>query len=161
MLNVQKTHFITEPNQKTVTMKRLFDFPKETIFDAMTKPELLRLWYGLPENETTVCESDLRIGGAYRIVQRTSDGFEIGFRGEHLELAYPNHRKYTWIFELMPDKEAVITETFDTQGNQTLFTAVITFASVEDRDNYLKFGATAGGEASLNRLENLLVTIDH
>ena len=55
--------------------------PRGAVFDAMTKPELLRSWYGPPGGEIVLCESDLRVGGAYRIVQRSPEGHEFGFRG--------------------------------------------------------------------------------
>jgi len=151
-----KTVFITEPGQKTVTMTRLFNAPRTRVFDAMTNPDLLRKWYGPPGLEVSLCESDLRVGGAYRIVQRTPDGNEFGFRGVHRELLRPERRVYTWIFELMPDKEALVTETFEDRDGKTLFTAVLLFQTVEDRDGYLSTGATEGGAASMDRLEELL-----
>jgi uncharacterized protein YndB with AHSA1/START domain len=156
MMGTSKTAFVTEPGQRTVTMTRAFDAPCGAVFDAMTKPELLRKWYGPPGVEVTICESDLRVGGAYRIVQRAPDGNEFGFRGVHRELSRPDRRVYTWVFELMPDKEAIITETFENRGGKTFFTSELLFQTVEDRDGYLSFGATAGGEASMDRLEAFL-----
>lgn len=156
MMPMNKTSFVHEPGERTVSMTRSFNASRVAVFDAMTRPELLRKWYGPPGGELVICESDLRVGGAYRIVQRSPEGHEFGFRGVHRELSRPDRRVYTWIFEVMPDKEAVITETFEDRGGKTLFTAVLLFQTVEDRDGYLSFGATAGGEASMNRLEALL-----
>jgi len=157
--SMTKTKFSSEPGEKTVTMTRIFEAPSQAVFDAMTKPELIRRWYSPPGIEVVVCESDLRVGGAYRIVQRAPDNSEFGFRGVHKELSRPTRRVYTWIFELMPDKEALVTETFEERDGQTWFTATLLFQSVEDRDGYLSFGATAGGEASMNRLETFLTAV--
>ena len=151
-----KTAFVTEPGQKTVTMTRLFNAPRTRVYDAMTKPDLLKKWYAPAGFEVTLCESNLQVGGAYRIVQRTPDGNEFGFRGIHRELVPPERRVYTWIFELMPDKEVTVTETFEDRDGNTFFTAVLLFPSVEDRDAYLGTGATEGGSASMDRLEELL-----
>jgi uncharacterized protein YndB with AHSA1/START domain len=160
MMTTNRTAFVALPGERTVTMTRSFDAPRTAVFDAMTRPELVRRWYGPPEVEVTICESELRVGGAYRIVQRAPDGSEFGFRGVHRELVRPERRVYTWIFEPMPDKEAIVTETFEDRSGKTLFTAVLLFPTVEDRDGYLSFGATAGGEASMDRLEELLRTTE-
>ena len=154
--SMNKTTFVADPGQTSVTMKRRFEAPRARVFDAMTKPELLRRWYGPPGLEVTVCDSDLRVGGAYRIVQRTPDGTEFGFHGVYRELLRPARRVYTWIFELMPDKEVVVTETFEDIAGKTLFTSVMLFQTVEDRDGYLSTGATEGGAASFDRLDELL-----
>ncbi len=156
MMHGNKTSFVHEPGERTVTMTRSFNAPCGAVFDAMTVPDLLRRWYGPPGSEVVLCESDLRVGGSYRIVQRSPEGHEFGFRGVHRELLRPDRRVYTWIFEAMPDKEALITETFAERDGKTAFTAVLLFQIVEDRDGYLSFGATAGGEASMNRLEAFL-----
>ena len=156
MMGTKKTAFVTEPGERTVTMTRIFDASPVAVFEAMTQPELLRKWYGPPGMEVIVCESDLRVGGAYRIVQRAPGGTEFGFRGVHRELDRPSRRVYTWGFELMPDKEAIVTETFEGRAGKTFFTATLLFPSVEDRDGYLSFGATKGGEESMDRLEAFL-----
>jgi uncharacterized protein YndB with AHSA1/START domain len=156
MIHMKKTAFVTEPGQRTVTMTRTFDAPPAAVFDAMTKPELLRKWYGPPGIEMVVCDMDLRVGGAYRIVQRGPDGTEYGFRGIHRELERPVRRVFTWGFELMPDKEAIVTETFEDRDGKTFFTSTLLFPSVEDRDGYLSFGATKGGEELMDRLEAFL-----
>lgn len=151
-----KTQFIATPGQPTVMMVRQFKATRERVFDAMTRPALLRQWYGPQGMEVSLCESDLRVGGAYRIVQRMPDGHEFGFKGIHKELARPVRRVYTWIFEPMPDKEAQITETFEERDGITTFTATLLFQSVADRDGYLSTGAKEGGEQSMDRLDALL-----
>jgi uncharacterized protein YndB with AHSA1/START domain len=149
---------ITIPTDREVVMTRVFDAPRQLVFEAMTKPEYIERWYG-PDGYTATCESDLRVGGAYRIVQHAPDGSEFGFRGVHRELSPFERRVYTWIFELMPDKEALVTETFEEQNGKTTFTATTLFQSPEDRDGYLSTGATEGGAQALNRVEALLKTL--
>jgi uncharacterized protein YndB with AHSA1/START domain len=137
-------------------MTRSFAAPCAMVFDVMTRPDYIRRWYGAQGYTVSHCESDLREGGAYRIVSRGPDGTEFGFRGVYRQFRRPHSREYTWIFELMPDKEALVTETFEDKSGATLFTSVLQFATVEDRDGYLATGATRGGAESMDRAEKLL-----
>jgi uncharacterized protein YndB with AHSA1/START domain len=150
---------VSKPSPREVMMTRSFNAPPRLVFEAMTKPEHIRRWYGPHGFTVTHCETDLRVGGAYRIVQRAPDGSEFGFRGVHREIIVPTRRVYTWIFEPMPDKEAVITETFENVGGQTAFAARILFATQEDRDGYLSTGASEGGAQTYNRLDEVLKTM--
>jgi uncharacterized protein YndB with AHSA1/START domain len=152
----RKTEFVINPKKPTVVMKRVFDAPRSLVWEAMTRPEYLTRWYGPHGFEVTLCEMDARPGGAYRIVQRAPDGSEFGFRGVHREVVPPSRIVYTWIFEPMPDKVAVVTATFEEQDAKTTLTSTIEFQSLEDRDGYLSTGATAGGEMSMNRLEEVI-----
>jgi uncharacterized protein YndB with AHSA1/START domain len=149
---------VTEPGEKSVSMRRTFDAPAVRVFDAMTKPELLRKWYAAPGIELTVCESELRVGGAFHIVQRAPNGFEFGFRGVYREYVRPERRVYTWIFDAMPDKETVITETFEERSGTTYFTSTMLFQSNEDREGFLSMGAKDGGDEHYDRLDELLAT---
>lgn len=151
-----KTSFVHEPGERTVTVARTFAAPPDLVFDIMSMPEHIRKWYGAGEITVFQCESDLREGGTYRIVLRGPKGVEFGFRGVHRQLRRPHCREYTWIFEPMPDKEAVVTETFENKDGTTVFTSTLQFATVEDRDGYLATGATEGGAAALDRVEDLL-----
>jgi uncharacterized protein YndB with AHSA1/START domain len=111
-----KAFEVSTPTPREVMMTRAFDAPPRLVFEAMTNPQYISRWYGPHGFAVVLCETDLRVGGAYRIVQRTPDGSEFGFRGVHREIVAPSRRVYTWIFEAMPDKEAVITETFEADG---------------------------------------------
>ena len=149
----EKTNFVVDPDEPTVVMTRTFDAPRRLVFEAMTKPDLIKLWYGPKGVTVSHCESDLRVGGAYRIVQRMTNGMEFGFRGVYREYDPPARRVYTWIFEPMPDKEAIVTETFLERAGKTTFTATLVFQTIADRDGYLATGAAKGGAEALDRIE--------
>ena len=53
---------------------------------AWTEPALVRRWWHAKRGEVTVCEIDLRVGGKWRYVMVTPDGFEVGFHGEYREI---------------------------------------------------------------------------
>src|SRR6267143_2888304 len=83
---------ITTPSDREIAMTRVFDAPRNLVFDAWTKPELLKRWLGVRAGwSLAVCEIDLRVGGAYRYVWRKdSNGTEMGMRGVYREIVRPD-----------------------------------------------------------------------
>ena len=80
----QGTLKVTTPTDREIVMTRDFDAPRRLVFDALTKPELLKRWCFGPDGwSMSKCEVDLRPGGRYRYEwRRVSDGFEMGLSGE-------------------------------------------------------------------------------
>src|SRR6267143_1819165 len=73
---------VTAQSDREIVMTRVFDAPRNLVFDAYTKPELLKRWLGVFGGwSMPVCEVDLRVGGKYRWVWRNTDGREMGVRG--------------------------------------------------------------------------------
>jgi uncharacterized protein YndB with AHSA1/START domain len=73
---------ITTPSNREIAMTRVFDAPRRLVFDAFTKPELVKQWLlGPPGWSMPVCEIDLKVGGAYRYVWRHTNGKEMGMGG--------------------------------------------------------------------------------
>jgi len=61
--------------EREIVMTRVFDAPRNLVFEAYTKPELVKRWLGVFGGWTLpVCEIDLRVGGSYRFVWRNADG---------------------------------------------------------------------------------------
>src|SRR5256885_11141601 len=91
---------VTTPTEREVVLTRVFDAPRRLVFDAMTKPELLKRWLtGAPGWSMAVCEMDLRVGGAYRWVWRGPDGAEMGMGGVHREIVPPERIVCTQVFD--------------------------------------------------------------
>ena len=82
---------VTTPSDREIAMTRVFDAPRRLVFDAYTKPELVKRWLlGPPGWTMPVCEIDLRVGGAYRYVWRhIVKGNEMGMGGVYREIAAP------------------------------------------------------------------------
>jgi uncharacterized protein YndB with AHSA1/START domain len=79
---------VTTPTDREIALIRVFDAPRSLVFDAITKPELMKRWYfGAPG--WTTCEGDLRVGGAYRCMWRNANGMEMGIGGVYLEIVPP------------------------------------------------------------------------
>jgi uncharacterized protein YndB with AHSA1/START domain len=155
----RRTEFVIDPKKPTVLMKRVFDAPRRLVWEAMTRPEHLSRWYGPHGYSVVLCEMDTRPGGAYRIVQRSPEGHEFGFRGVNREVVPPERIVYTWIFEPMPDKEAVVTSLFEERDGKTTLTSTTEFQTMDDRAGYLSTGATEGAEMSMNRLEEVIASL--
>lgn len=97
---------MTLPSDTQIQITRVFDAPKHLVYKAWTTPELVKRWWHANRGEMTVCDIDLRVGGAWRYVM-VAEGFgEVGFHGEYREIV-PNERLVsTEVFEGIPDAEA-------------------------------------------------------
>jgi len=102
-----------------IRMTRLFNAPRKLVFEAMTKPEHVKQWWGrLGEGYSVpVCEIDLRPGGAWRFVNRHPKG-EAAFHGEYREIAPPSRVVYTEVFEPFPDSVSLVTADFTEEGGR-------------------------------------------
>jgi len=133
-------------------MTRVFDAPRELVFEAHSRCEHMSRWWGPRGFTLSVCEMDFRPGGAYRFVQHAPDGAEYAFRGEYREIVPPERIVWTFEFEGMPGHVSVETVTFTEQDGKTILTATAVYDSVEDRDAMLQSGMEAGLRETWDRL---------
>ena len=147
----------TTPSDREIRLTRLFDAPRHLVFEAMTKPEHVRRWWGCLDDRysVTVCEIDLRPGGAWRFVGRGPQG-EFAFHGVYREIAAPERVVFTEVFEPFPDIESVVTSVLTEEGGKTRLTATALYPSVEVRDSVIKTGMARGAGISYDRLEDLV-----
>ena len=151
---------LTTPTDREIAMTRVFDAPRHLVFDAFTKPELVKQWLlGPPGWTMPVCEIDLRVGGAYRYVWRHADGREMGMGGIYREIVPQERLVCTELFDqAWYPGEALVTTTLVEQGGRTTLTSTMLYVSQETRDNILKSGMERGVAASYDRLEELLAS---
>jgi uncharacterized protein YndB with AHSA1/START domain len=141
-------------------MTRVFNAPRQLVFGALTKPELVKQWLlGPPGWTMPVCEIDLRVGGAYRFQWRGTDGAEMGTRGVFREIAPPERFVATERFDnpWYPG-ESLVTYLLVEQGGKTTLTLTVLYESREARDGVLKSGMEKGVAMSYDRLEQLLAS---
>jgi uncharacterized protein YndB with AHSA1/START domain len=155
------TMILTMPSEREIVLTRVFDAPRDLVFEAVTKPEHVARWWGPRGTTLPVCEIDLRPGGAYRYVTRGSDGSENPFKGVFHEIAPPDRLVFTQIYDVEPwsDHECVITTTFEEADGRTTLTSTSVFTSVEDRDAMISSGMEPGAAESYDRLAELLQTL--
>jgi len=153
---------LTTPTDREISMTRVFDAPRRLVFDAFTKPELVKRWLlGPPGWTMPVCEIDLRVGGAYRYVVRHADGKEMGMGGIYREIVPQERLVCTELFdEAWYPGEALVTTILAEQGGRTTLTSTMLYVWQETRDAVLKSGMERGVAASYDRLEELLVSIE-
>jgi len=148
---------ITAPaDDPVIVTSRIVKAPPELVFSAWTEPEHLRNWWGPRRLELVVCELDLTVGGTYRFVHRDADGHEFGFHGEYREIERPSRLVATFVYEGMPDAEAVETTTFESVEGGTMVRSTARHPSIAARDEHLANGMESGMTESFERLDEML-----
>src|SRR5918992_1986522 len=144
---------VTTPSDREIAMTRVFDAPRHLVFDAWTKPELLKRWMGPHGWSLVVCEIDLRVGGAYRFVGRGPDGTDMGWGGVYREVVPPERLVATESFdESWYPGEALVTTVLVEQAGKTTVTSTVRYESREARDAALKSGMERGVAEGYDRL---------
>jgi uncharacterized protein YndB with AHSA1/START domain len=131
----------TTPSDTEIVMTRVFDAPRELVFDAHSSCEHLAHWWGPRRYEVASCEIDFRVGGAWRIALRGPEG-EVTFFGVYLEIARPERIVWTFGFDDMPGGPE--TYMFEEHDGRTTLTSTAVFGSVKERDAALGSRMEAG-----------------
>ena len=153
------TAVVTLPTDTQILITREFAAPKRLVYKAWTTPELIRRWWHAKRGEMTVADVDLRVGGTWRYVMNTPDGFEVAFHGEYREIV-PNERIVsTEVYEGMPDAEAVDTTTFAEEDGRTILTILVQHTSKAHRDAHIESGMEDGLQDALDLLEEVAVSL--
>ena len=134
---------VTTPTDREIVMTRVFDAPRRLVFDAFTKPELLKRWFGPRGWSLVVCEVDLRVGGTFRFVLRGP------------EIVPPERSVHTESFDDYPG-ESLVTATWVEQGGKTTLTVTVLYPSQEVRDAVLRSGMEHGAAECYDKLAELL-----
>jgi uncharacterized protein YndB with AHSA1/START domain len=156
------TFNITAHGDREIVVSRVFDAPRRLVFDAYTKPELVKTWLLGPDGwSMPVCEIDLRAGGKYRYVWKNdTDGHEMGMSGTYREVVVPERIVSTEVFdEAWYPGEAVDTIALVERDSKTTLTQTILYNSRETRDAVLKSPMQTGMAASYDRLEKVLPAV--
>lgn len=156
----QTTHkmTVTLPSDLEIVLTRDFDAPRALVFEAFTKCEHLKRWWGTRDSELAVCEMDFRVGGAWRKVVRMSDGSEHPFKGEFREIVPPKRLSETLIYDVdfARDFPALETLVLEERNGMMTVTATVLHKTKEGRDGHLQSGMEAGAAECYDRLEELL-----
>jgi uncharacterized protein YndB with AHSA1/START domain len=155
---MKNTLKVTTPSDREIAMTRSFDAPRNLVFDAWTKPELLKRWLGVfGEWTLAVCEIDLRKGGSYRYVWHGPEGAKMGMRGVFRDVVRGERLVSTETYDdPWYEGEAVGTVEFVERGGTTTVTSTVTYASRAVRDAVLKSPMESGVAMSYDTLEKVL-----
>ena len=151
------TFQVAMPGDCEITMTRLFDAPRHLVFEAMTKPEHVRRWWGILDDgySVPVCDIDLRVGGKWRFVGQGPKGQAPDFYGEYREITPPDRLVYTEIFAPFPDVVSVVTATLTEENGKTRLNVHCEYPSKQVRDMVQTSGMERGAGISYDRLDEV------
>jgi len=149
---------ITTPTDREVHITRVFDAPRNLVFAAFTQPEILKRWLQAPGRTMTICEIDLRTGGAYRWVWSGPGKKDVGMRGVYREVTPPERFVRTETWEDWDAGEVLVTTVFEEQNGKTILQSTVLFPTRAVRDEVLKSGLERGTQENFGRLAELLAS---
>jgi uncharacterized protein YndB with AHSA1/START domain len=145
---------VERKSERELVVTRTFNAPARSVFEAWTKPELLKQWWAPKSFGLSLisCEADVRVGGGYRLVFAHGGSEPMAFHGKYLEVT-PCSR-LVWTNE-ESDDGAVTTVTFEEKGGKTLLVMHELYRSKEALDRNIS--ASDGMGETFEQLDELLV----
>jgi len=152
---------LSTPGDREISWTRVFDAPRDLVFEAHTKCEHVKRWLlGPPGWTMPVCRIDLRVGGPYRYEWKNEKGTVMGMGGVFREIVVPERIVATEKFDdAWYPGEAVGTTVLTEKNGRTTLTATMLYESKEARDAVLASGMERGLEASYDHLAETLVSM--
>jgi uncharacterized protein YndB with AHSA1/START domain len=147
---------------RELVVTRTFNAPAHIVFDAWTKPELLKRWWAPKSFGVSLfeCESELRVGGTYRYAFGRDPKNPEVFSGRYVEVDPPSRLVLTQVYERMSDAgEAVVTATFEESQGRTRLTLHQLFPSKEALEGALASGMEPGMRVTLAQLDALVASM--
>lgn len=148
---------VTLPSDLEIKMVRTFDAPRALVFEAHSKAEHVKHWWG--RGNPLDCEMDFRPGGGWRFVEHTPDGEKYAFRGEYREIVAPERIVQTFEFEGMPGQVCVETLELTEADGRTTVTSVTRFDTKDERDGMVSSGMESGARESYDALAAYLAKL--
>src|SRR5262249_30713095 len=140
--------------EPVIILTREFNAPRELVFEMFTNPLHVPRWWGPRYITMSVCEIDLRAGGAWRYVFSKEGGEPQTFKGEYTAIEAPARLAYTFIYDVpgIRDHPARVTVTFEDRGGRTLLTETVRHDTFVARDGHLNSGMESGASETYDRL---------
>jgi uncharacterized protein YndB with AHSA1/START domain len=143
--------------ERELVIERSFAAPRRRLFDALTRPEMVKPWMGPQAWRVVECEIDLRVDGAYRFVSRNGEGLEMGWGGVYREIDAPRGFTATERFdEAWYPGEAVVRYELEEADGRTMVRCTVRYESREARDGVLASPMEGGLNETYDRLEEFL-----
>jgi uncharacterized protein YndB with AHSA1/START domain len=149
---------ITKPSDREVRIERVFNAPRDRVWQAMTDPKLVAQWWGRG-NKLVIERYEVKRGGHWRFVEHSDHG-EHGFEGRFREVTPPERIVQTFEWDGMPGHVAVETMTLEDLGdNRTRLVTTSLFHTTEERDGMLQSGMEGGVNESYAALDKVLAAM--
>ncbi len=151
-----RTATVTLPTDEHILITREFDAPKHLVYKAWTTPELVERWWSGQRGKMTLVEMDVRVGGRWRYVMNTKEGFEVAFNGEYREIVPDERLVYTEMYEGAEGEPVVNVATFtEIDGGRTRLELLTECHTQEVRDLILESGMEVGMQEQMDLLDEL------
>jgi len=150
---------IERTSERELVVTRTINGPARIVFEAWTKPELLKRWWAPKSTGLTLlsCEADVRVGGTYRFVFGHDASESMAFFGRYVEVT--PHSRLVWTSDEGAGGEAVTTATFEERGGKTLLVVRELYPSKDALDGAMASGMEPGTRETFEQLEELVVTL--
>jgi uncharacterized protein YndB with AHSA1/START domain len=143
-------------SQRQITITRVFDAPARLLFEAYSKPEHIKRWFGPVGWPVTLCEMDFRVGGKFRFAMTGPSGKQnTPFGGEYLEIVPDTKIVYDNGFETKGAGRMVVTVTFEEKDRKTTLTIRTVFESIAMYKSHTSRGFEQGTNSGLDQLGEL------
>ncbi|CAN5538803.1 SRPBCC domain-containing protein [soil metagenome] len=149
---------IERKSERELVVTRIFNGPARLVFEAWTKPELMKLWWAPKSSGVPLlsCEMDVRVGGGYRLAFGHDAASAMVFFGKYVEVTPPS--RLVWTNDESGDV-SVTTVTFEDKDGQTLLVLHELYPSKEALDESIA-GMADGMPEQFEQLDALLATLD-
>jgi uncharacterized protein YndB with AHSA1/START domain len=157
---LQNRTTVERKSERELVVTRTFDGPARIVFEAWTKPELLKRWWAPKSFGVSFlsCEADVRAGGTYRFVfGHPASEQPMAFFGRYIEVT--PHSRLVWTNDEGGEGGAVTTVTFEERGGETLVVMQDLYPSKEALDAAIASGSTGGTGETFEQLDELLITL--
>jgi uncharacterized protein YndB with AHSA1/START domain len=148
---------VERKSERELVVTRTFNGPARIVFEAWTKPELLKRWWAPKSTGVSLlsCEADVRVGGRYRFEFGHDASKPMAFFGRYIEVT--PYSRLVWTND-ESDDGAVTTVTFEEKGGKTLLVMHELYPSKEALDRAIA-GMEGGMPETFEQLDELLVAL--
>ena len=151
--NIEVT--VTLPSETEICFTCFFPRPRKVLFEAWTRPEHIRHWWGCEGSNIALCEIDLRVGGSWKIVMRMPDGSDHPFHGVYREIVLGERLVYSECYDVprVGSPEWLTTVAFEETVDGTRLIHTIRHRSRQARDGHLQSGMESGAVQAFHHLD--------
>ena len=150
---------VERKSERELVVTRTVNGPARLVFEAWTKPELLKQWWVPKSSGLSLlsCEMDVRVGGGYRLEFVHGASEPMAFFGKYIEVT--PHSRLAWTNEEGGDAGQVTTVTFEEKAGKTLVVMSELYPSKEALDAALASGSQAGTLETFEQLDEFVATL--
>lgn len=138
-------------SKPSLALKRRLKAPPEKVYEAWTQPEKMIRWWGNTGHKTPIAETDLRVGGRFRVQFWTPDDEHHSVSGVYREIVPPTRLVFSWAWQSTPERESQVTVDLKPDNDGT----ILTLTHEQFFDEKARDGHRGGWTMALDKLEEV------